>query len=350
MSILYEKCFRPFIFKKDPEQAHDQAIRYLRYLGKCKPLCALMELYNKAKKLPPVKLWGLQFSNPIGLAPGFDKNAECWQAAAALGFGYVEVGTVTPFAQLGNPHPRLFRYPAQEAVINRLGFNNKGAHTIAANLRYAHNRRLPIGINIGKLKDTPVGAALGDYLTCFKLLANYADYFTINISSPNTPDLRLLQKKQQLYPLLKGLCQANQEYSRKLHKPLIPLLVKVAPELSYSELDDVLEVIQNLNISGIIATNTTTSRPNEIFRESGGLSGKPLHTLALDRVRYIHKATAGKLPIIGVGGIFDPASCCRMMDAGASLVQIYTGLIYKGPFLASVLAKANRWRNATDWI
>lgn len=346
---MYETVLRPFIFRRDPELMHLQAVRMLGYLSKFPWLCKCMSSINQKPLAKPIELWGLKFPNAIGLAAGFDKNAECWQAAGALGFGFAEIGTITPQPQLGNEQPRLFRYKDQEAVINRMGFNNQGAEAVAKRLHTVKKKPVPLGINIGKGKATTLEAAHTDYVACFKQLAPYADYFAVNISSPNTPGLRKLQAKEQLHTLFEALNHANKERIELENKPRIPLVIKIAPDLTFSELDGVLEAIYTFKMDGIIATNTTIWRPSSIFQEQGGLSGKPLHSKALDSVRYIHKATSGTLPIVGAGGIFDAAACGRMMDAGASLVQLYTGLIYKGPFLPAQLAQSIRWRYK-EWI
>ena len=349
MSSLYENLLRPLFFTLDPEKAHEIGVQTLRLLGHFPPLCRAVEsAVGLAGKPRPVEAFGLRFPNAVGLAAGFDKDGLCWPAAAALGFGHVEIGTVTFQRQPGNPRPRLFRLPEERAVINRMGFNNEGAEAIAARLarkKGPGERRIPVGINIGKSKVVNLEHAAEDYLATFRLVAPHADYVAINVSSPNTPDLRKLQEESRLNELLKVLAEEN----TRLAKPL-PLLVKIAPDLSFRQIDGVLETIQGLGLAGIIATNTTLARPEELFglhrAEAGGLSGPPLRTRSTQIIRYIHLRTEGRLPIIGVGGIEDAASASEKLDAGASLVQVYTGWIYRGPFFAATLARQLRSR---DW-
>jgi dihydroorotate dehydrogenase len=293
----------------------------------------------------PVEAFGLKFPNAVGLAAGFDKNAKAWPAAAAMGFGHVEIGTVTAFQQPGNPKPRMFRFPREEAVINRMGFNNHGAEIVAARLaRQAPpgKRLIPLGINLGKSKAALLDKAVADYLTSFEKLADHADYIVLNVSSPNTPDLRKLQEEDRLRELLGAIMAANSEREKVAGKGKKPVLLKIAPDLSFRQIDSVLQVIAEFGLNGIIATNTTLARPDSFANcpEAGGLSGRPLQRRATQIIRYISGATAGKLPIIGVGGIHDAESAGEKMDAGATLVQVYTGMIYGGPFFAHDLAVA----------
>jgi dihydroorotate dehydrogenase len=285
----------------------------------------------------------LNFPNAVGLAAGFDKNGFAWPAAAALGFGHVEIGTVTLHPQPGNPRPRAFRYPAEGAVINRMGFNNAGAAALAdrlARLPGPGRRPIPLGINLGKSKVTPLDQALEDYLGSFKLLADHADYMVVNVSSPNTPGLRELQDAAWLKPLLAALVTENQARvaAGKVRRPL---LLKIAPDLSYPQIDAVLGVIAELGLDGIIATNTTLARPGAFaaVTEAGGLSGWPVRRRSTEIINYISRATNGRLPIIGVGGIMDEVTAGEKMDAGATLVQLYTGLIYRGPLFAAEVAR-----------
>ena len=249
----------------------------------------------------------------------------------------------------------FFRFPEEEAIINRMGFNNDGAKIVAERLSKAYlkhrNHTIPFGINIGKSKITPIEEAEEDYVGSFNLLADYADYFTINVSSPNTPGLRELQGKERLRDLLGALKRANADRAKKIGSKEIPMLLKISPDLAFPQIDSILEIIQDFGFSGIVATNTTLQRPGHFATVdyAGGLSGRPLHRLSIDVIRYIHLKTAGKLPIIGVGGIMDPVSAGQTMDAGASLLQIYTGLIYKGPFLGREIARSLSWRQRT-WI
>jgi len=353
MGRFYHYLGKPLFFQFGPETAHEMAVHALALLGRVRPACALLERLHQlpARRYPPVECFGLKFPNAVGLAAGFDKNGIAWPAAAALGFGHVEIGTVTQHGQPGNSKPRAFRYPAQQAVINRMGFNNHGAAALAARLaRYPGPgaRRIPLGINLGKTKATPLDHATEDYLGSFRLLADHADYLVVNVSSPNTPGLRELQDAAWLKPLLAALVDENK--ARVVAgKPRRPLLLKIAPDLGFPQIDDVLKVIFELGLDGIIATNTTLARPGYFaaVNEAGGLSGAPLRQRATEIINYIARATEGRLPIIGVGGIMDEESAGEKLDAGATLVQVYTGLIYRGPFFAAELARAlhmkQRW-------
>jgi dihydroorotate dehydrogenase len=292
----------------------------------------------------PVRAFGLTFPNAVGLAAGFDKNAEAWPAAAALGFGHVEIGTVTALAQPGNPKPRMFRYPAEEAVINRMGFNNGGAEAVAARLARQTprgQRKIPLGINLGKSKVTEIEKAPEDYLASFARLADYADYLVLNVSSPNTPNLRQLQDESRLRELLAAVTSANRARAEQPGKQRVPVLLKIAPDLTWPQIDAVLGVIAEYGLDGIIATNTTLARPGffATVNEAGGLSGGPLCRRSTEIINFIARATQGRLPIIGVGGIVDVASAAEKLDAGATLVQVYTGMIYRGPFFAADLAR-----------
>jgi len=278
------------------------------------------------------EVFGLHFANPVGLAAGFDKDARSVDALACLGFGFVEVGTLTPRPQPGNQRPRLFRLPADRALVNRMGFNNAGVDAAAARLRRRRSR-IVVGGNIGKNKDTPNERALDDYLVCMRALAGVVDYFVVNVSSPNTPGLRALQEREPLLALLQAL-QAENVASRSPR----PILLKIAPDLSDGQLDDVVDIVQHAGIAGIVATNTTTSRaglrtePNAVERAgAGGLSGAPLHARACEVVRHLHERSHGRIPIVAVGGIFTAADARAMLAAGASLVQVWTGFVYEGP-------------------
>lgn len=346
MGRFYDAFAKPYFFRQDPEHAHESAVRALALLGRVRPLCALMEKWAQldAAAHRPIEAFGLKFPNAVGLAAGFDKTGEAWPAAAALGFGHVEIGTVTLHAQPGNPKPRLFRFPSEEAVINRMGFNNEGAAALAARLarQAAPGRRvIPLGVNLGKTKVTPLDQATEDYLGSFRLLADHADYVAINVSSPNTPGLRELQDASWLTPLLAALVRENQARVAA-GKPRRPLLLKIAPDLSFPQIDAALGVIADLGLDGIIATNTTLARPGYFASvdQAGGLSGKPLRRRATHVINYIARATGGRLPIVGVGGIYDEETAAEKMDAGATLVQVYTGMIFRGPFLARELAHA----------
>jgi len=346
MGLLYEKVVRPFFFGLDAEHAHERGVNSMALLGRMGPVCRLMEAWSQlpSSRFAPVKAFGLEFPNRVGLAAGFDKNASAWPAAAALGYGHVEIGTVTALAQPGNPRPRVFRFPAEEAVINRMGFNNEGAAAVAARLSKLPKRgqrRIPLGVNLGKSKAASLDRATEDYLTSFALLSDYADYLVLNVSSPNTPDLRKLQDEERLHELLGAITAANAEREAHPDKARVPVLLKIAPDLTWSQIDTVLDVIATHGLDGIIATNTTLERPGffSTVNEAGGLSGRPLTRRSTEIINYISRRTEQKLPIIGVGGINDVRSAAEKLDAGATLVQLYTGMIYRGPFFAREVAR-----------
>ena len=354
MGALYENAIRPILFTQDPEKAHEYALALLGGLSRFSFLCRMMERANRPCNTHPIEVFGLKFPTAIGLAAGMDKNAEMWRAASAFGFGHVEIGTVTAQEQGGNMRPRLFRYRNEEALINRMGFNNKGAETVAACLkrsRASGPHSIPLGINIGKSKTTPLDKAADDYLHSFNVLADYADYFTLNVSSPNTPELRKLQGSAYLPSLLAELKDASRRRARKLGLKPVPLLLKIAPDLTFREIDEILTIALANGIDGIIATNTTLARPGPFaeVNEAGGLSGRPLFGRALEIVNYIARSTQGRLPIIAVGGVMDVRKASQMMDAGACLVQIYTGWIYRGPFFPRDVARALAPRHS-PWI
>ena len=344
MGFIYENIVRPVLFKMDPEQAHHLGRNSLMTMSALPPLCSLLKHYNLIRENKPIKLFGLEFTNRVGLAAGMDKDGEFPRAIEALGFGHAEVGTVTPVGQSGNPSPRLFRYPKYNALINRMGFNNNGAdamrNTLSKNY-HKSKRGMPVGVNIGKAKITPLEDAVEDYVASFRKLADQADYFTVNISSPNTQGLRELQGASFLRDLLQTISEENLSYAKSMGHIPHPLLLKIAPDLSFEEIDEILEVLLDLNYDGIIATNTTVQRPEGFnSTEAGGLSGGSLiRERSNNVVKHIHKRTCGKLPIIGAGGVDSVESACEKIDAGASLVQIYTGWIYRGPFFARELAK-----------
>lgn len=299
-------------------------------------------IFARTRKADEVQLMGLRFPNRVGLAAGFDKDARWYNALACLGFGFVEVGTVTPQPQQGNDKPRLFRLPADQALINRMGFNNRGA--LAAAQRLLHRKeKIVVGVNIGKNKLTPNEEAVDDYLRCFEALYEVADYFVVNVSSPNTPGLRALQDKEPLSRLLRALQQRNKE---KI-KPK-PLLLKIAPDLENEQLDDVVQLVNETGLAGVVATNTTLDRSalrDAVAAEkcgAGGLSGKPLAARSTEVIRYLSQRSGGSFIIIGVGGIHSPADAREKLEAGAHLVQIYTGFIYEGPSLAGRIVKGLR--------
>ena len=354
MGALYERLVRPVLFRLEPENAHELAVRAMALLGRAGPACRLLEALERLSpaSFRPVEAFGVRFPNAVGLAAGFDKNASAWPAAAALGFGHVEVGTVTALAQPGNPRPRVFRYPAHEALINRMGFNNQGAEAVAARLSRnppPGRRRIPVGVNLGKSRATEIDRATEDYLASFSRLADFADFVVLNVSSPNTPGLRRLQEENRLGGLLAAVAGANRARGPAPGRRPVPILLKIAPDLGFAEIDAVLAVIADHGLDGVVATNTTLARPGAFGRiaEEGGLSGAPLRRRSTEIIRYIARATNGRLPIVGVGGITDVDSAAEKMDAGAALVQVYTGMIYRGPFFAAELARAladrQRW-------
>ncbi|HMQ47979.1 MAG TPA: quinone-dependent dihydroorotate dehydrogenase [Saprospiraceae bacterium] len=333
---VYSYLLKPMLFLLSPEQAHHLTLFLLKLMLRL-PLVGRAFRSTYEFKHPSLEraLFGLRFPNPVGLAAGFDKDGQHFEAMSSLGFGFIEVGTITPMPQAGNPRPRLFRLPQDRALINRMGFNNEGVDALVTRLKKARQNKLIIGGNIGKNKLTPNEEAAKDYLLCFKALFPYVDYFVVNVSSPNTPDLRALQEKEPLSALLQTLQSANLQQP----KPK-PILLKIAPDLNEHQLDDIIEIVQETNLAGIIATNTTIARDGLKTKTkelekigAGGLSGLPLRQRSTEVIRYLHKRTQGKIPIIGVGGINSPEDAMEKLKAGASLIQIYTGLIYEGPDL-----------------
>jgi len=335
------------MFALDPEVAHDRAVEALALLARIPPACRALEWWNglPGSMRSPVECFGVRFPNRVGMAAGFDKNGVCWRAGAALGFGHVEIGTVTRHKQEGNPKPRLFRFPKHEALLNRMGFNNEGADAVARRLT-AHpdrgHRRIPLGINIGKSRVTPIEDAVGDYLFSFELLADHADFIAVNVSSPNTPGLRALQEKGPLGELLGALQAANRKREAPGGGGRRPILLKIAPDLTFPQIDEILGIVAEHRIDGIIATNTTLDRPGVFagLTEAGGLSGAPLARRATEIIRYIALATGGRLPIIGVGGIHSASDAGEKIDAGATLVQVYSGWVFRGPFFPAEIAWA----------
>ncbi len=326
----YEQFVRPLLFQLDPERAHHLALRMLRSAPNIPGALAMMRSFAPADK--PQNLFGLHFRNPIGLAAGFDKNGVAIPAWEALGFGFVEIGTVTAHPQPGNPRPRIFRYPNQEALVNRLGFNNDGAAMVAERLRkLRHGRRapsIPIGVNIGKSRAAPLPEAAGDYLASFRRLQPVADYIVLNVSSPNTPGLRSLQEEEALGNLLQVVTEENHRLPQAR-----PILLKIAPDLAESALAAVVALAEKFGLAGIVATNTTLdhSAIGSSADETGGLSGGPLREKSTTLIRAISKMT--QLPLIGVGGIMGAADAEEKFEAGAALLQVYTGYIYRGPRL-----------------
>jgi dihydroorotate dehydrogenase len=326
--------FRALLFKIDPEHAHQLTLSLIRLVGAFSPLGWLLQhLYYAPPR--PVQVFGLTFSNPVGLAAGYDKDGLGWRGLACLGFGHIEVGTVTPNTQTGNPMPRLFRLVPDKALINRMGFPGRGQDFVLRRISNPRPKGLVLGVNIGKNKDTPLEDAAEDYLKLFRAFAGRADYLTVNVSSPNTVGLRRFQERQALSELLGALNTARENLVTSIPKKS-PILVKLAPDLTDEQLDEALEVIVATKMDGVIATNTTISRQgltSDIAAETGGLSGKPLFPLSLEMVAKITRRTSGRLPVVGVGGIFNASGVQQMLDAGAVLVQVYTGLVYEGPGL-----------------
>jgi dihydroorotate dehydrogenase len=339
---VYDRLIRPVLFRVgggDAETAHEFTIRALAQAGRV-PM--VLEPMRRWFSVPaPRTVFGVRFPNPVGLAAGMDKNGIALPGWAALGFGHVEVGTVTWHAQPGNPRPRLYRLPASGALINRMGFNNAGARALAARLRALGPLSVPLGISIGKSKVTPVADAVDDYRSSLRALYPYGDYFAVNVSSPNTPGLRGLQDRALLAELLAGLRDESVALGDTK-----PLLVKIAPDLSDHAIGEVLEVCAEFGVAGLIATNTTLARDGvapadaAAGAQDGGLSGRPLAKRALAVVEFVGRETAGRLPVIGVGGISTAEDALRMLDAGASLVQLYTGFVYAGPGLVRSIGKA----------
>ena len=337
---MYKLLIRPILFWFDPEEVHYFSFSFIKFI------CKIPFVPNIIKSIYEVKdsrlereVFGLKFKNPVGLAAGFDKDAKCYKELSNFGFGFIEIGTLTPMPQDGNPKKRLFRLKKNNAIINRMGFNNGGVD--AAVLRLKKNKGVLIGGNIGKNKLTPNEDAISDYLICFDTLFDYVDYFVVNVSSPNTPNLRELQEKKPLTELLTKLETRNSEHTTKK-----PILLKIAPDLTNEQLLDIIDIVNETKIAGVIATNTTISReglqtennPN-VLGETGGLSGKPLTKRATEVIRFLSEKSNKAFPIIGVGGIHSDEDALEKLEAGASLVQLYTGFIYEGPKLVKEINK-----------
>jgi len=337
--MLYE-LLRPLLFRLDPETAHHLALAAMQHLAWLGPLNPLRQTVPAS----PRTVMGLEFPNPVGLAAGFDKNGDCLEGLAALGFGFIEIGTVTPHPQPGNPKPRLFRLPEQQALINRMGFNNKGTDYLIAQVQKARYDGV-LGINIGKNLKTPVEGALDDYRIGLRKVHSHADYVAINISSPNTPGLRSLQRAKNLEPLLAGLDVERDKLAQE-HGKRVPLAVKIAPDLAPAQLGPLTEMLVKHRIDALIATNTTLSRTgveaSPHAAEAGGLSGKPLFQESTAMVAELSRILRGEIPIIACGGILAAEDAQAKFEAGASLVQIYSGFIYRGPALVREIAKACR--------
>ncbi|MBP1154790.1 MULTISPECIES: quinone-dependent dihydroorotate dehydrogenase [unclassified Paenibacillus] len=336
--MLYKKIAKPVLFGMDPEKAHHMIIDGMHTAGKLPGGRMLLRSVWGVRPVPELEmqLWGITFNNPVGLAAGLDKNAKAVPGFSNIGFGFMEVGTVTPKPQAGNELPRLFRLPEDDALINRMGFNNVGIEGMKRNLRDQGKRTIPLAINIGKNKSTPNEQAEEDYRACIQSLYGYGDFFVVNISSPNTPDLRDLQHGDDLSRLLAAVKDEVRKQHARFGGREKPVLVKIAPDLQPQEVEYTVDTIMRSNVSGIIASNTTVSRDglrNANRNETGGLSGRPLTERSTELIRAIYKATGGQLPIIGSGGIFSAEDAYEKIRAGASLVEVYTALIYEGPAL-----------------
>jgi dihydroorotate dehydrogenase len=371
MSWFYRTFLRPALFTLDSEDIHNRTLAALSWASRHESVCEALGGFYAAAPLP-VEVFGLKFPNPVGLAAGMDKHAAAAPVWPALGFGFSELGGVTLHAQPGNPAPRMFRAVPDEALINRMGFNNPGAEALAR--RLASWRALgrwpahPVGINLGKSKVTPLEQAAEDYANSLRHLWPHADFFVVNVSSPNTPNLRQLQDKAALDEILAALQEVNSSVSSfefrvssatsqapghpksETRNPK-PILVKVAPDLSFEALDEILELAGPRQLAGLVATNTTIARPitadaglQPIYAETGGLSGRPLRARSTEVIRHLYRQTHGKLPIIGVGGIFNAADAWEKITAGATLIQIYTGLVYEGPAIVREITRGLRDR------
>jgi dihydroorotate dehydrogenase len=339
---MYKLLLKPLFFLLPPEKAHYLAMDLLRFACRIPGVRSLISKQTHVHRKELEKtLFGIRFPNPVGLAAGFDKDARWVDELCRLGFGFVEIGTVTPLPQPGNEKPRLFRLPKDEALINRMGFNNDGAANAAKRLRKKKSGII-IGGNIGKNKNTPNEQALDDYLKCYDALYEVVDYFAVNVSSPNTPGLRALQDKEPLLHILAGLQRINLAKA----KPR-PMLLKIAPDLTDAQLDDIIDIVRESKIDGVIATNTTISRANLLTDEqvvksigNGGLSGKPVKERSTEVIRYLKEKSGNGFPVIGVGGIQTAADAQEKLDAGADLVQVYTGFIYEGPWIAQQINRS----------
>jgi dihydroorotate dehydrogenase len=339
---VYKFLIRPLLFLLDPEKAHYFTFNALKFCLKLPGMGIFFRFYYKVKdKRLEKEVFGIKFPNPVGLGAGLDKDAILTDELGELGFGFIEIGTLTPKPQAGNDQPRLFRLKNDQALINRMGFNNKGVESAVSRLRNRKSRVI-IGGNIGKNKVTPNEEAIKDYEICFEALFDHVDYFVVNVSSPNTPGLRALQEKEPLKALLSHL------KSKNAAKPkLKPILLKIAPDLSNEQLDDIIEIVKEVKLDGVIATNTTISREGLLTDKAivekagmGGLSGLPLAKRSTEVIRYLHAKSGGSFPIIGIGGIHSEADALEKLAAGASLIQLYTGFIYEGPSLIKRINKA----------
>ena len=337
---FYKKLIRPIFFLFDPEKIHHITFRSLKFLFKLSIIKTIIRSDHPSSDQKTSKVvMGIKFPNPIGLAAGFDKDAKLFSELSGLGFGFIEVGTVTPLPQVGNPKPRLFRLPKDESILNRMGFNNAGVDSMVQELKKNKNKII-IGGNIGKNKITTNENAHLDYEICFEKLFPYVDYFAVNVSSPNTPGLRALQEKEPLLKLLLSLQELNLKLSKVFQSNQKPILLKIAPDLTEEQLLDIIEVVNSSNLAGVIATNTTVSRQGlktkiEVVKSigEGGVSGKILAKKSTEIIHYLRKNSKRNFTIIGVGGIHSPQDAVEKIKAGADLIQLYTGFIYEGPEL-----------------
>lgn len=340
---MYRYLIRHLLFLIDPEKVHHISFKAIKLLSKLGFSSIFRKIYLLEDSRLEREVFGLKFKNPVGLAAGFDKNALLYNELSNFGFGFVEIGTLTPRPQSGNPKKRLFRLKTDQAIINRMGFNNEGVEAAVERLRKEH--MVLIGGNIGKNKLTPNEKATEDYIICFRALFPYVDYFVVNVSSPNTPGLRELQEKAPLTALLKALKKENTSLAREMKTKGRPVLLKIAPDLSDEQLMDIIDIVRDTATDGVIATNTTISRQGlmsdaDLVKEAGGLSGKPLRSRSTEVISFLYKKSGGSFPIIGVGGIHSPEDALEKLKAGASLVQLWTGFVYEGPALVKRINKA----------
>lgn len=346
---MYRLIIRPILFLLDPEKVHHISFSSIKFFSKIGLTSLVKSMFAVEDKRLEKELFGLKFKNPVGLAAGFDKNAVLYNELSDFGFGFVEIGTLTPKPQEGNPKKRLFRLKADKAIINRMGFNNQGVFEAVENLKKEH--KVLIGGNIGKNKITPNNEAIKDYLICFDALFDHVDYFVVNVSSPNTPGLRELQDKEPLTALLNELQLENSKLSKRKSVKRKPILLKIAPDLTDSQLLDIIEIISTTTIDGVIATNTTISRENLkshalLIEEAGGLSGAPLKDRSTEVIRFLAEKSNKAFPIIGVGGINSAEDAIEKLDAGADLIQLWTGFVYEGPGLVKKINEALLERTA----
>ncbi|MCM4170614.1 quinone-dependent dihydroorotate dehydrogenase [Arenibacter sp. TNZ] len=340
---MYKLIIRPILFQFDPEKVHHLIFNTLRFFSKIGFSGIFRAIYSVNDPRLERELFGLKFKNPVGLAAGFDKDAKLYNELSDFGFGFIEIGTLTPKPQDGNPKKRLFRLKNDQAIINRMGFNNKGVFDAVENLKKTH--RVLVGGNIGKNKVTPNDLAAKDYLICFDALFDHVDYFVVNVSSPNTPGLRELQDRKPLTALLKELKKENTKLAKAKKNKERPILLKIAPDLTDDQLMDIIGIVKDTEIDGVIAANTTIARDNlkssvALKEEAGGLSGRPLTKRSTEVIRFLSQKSNRAFPIIGVGGIHSAEDALEKLEAGADLIQLWTGFIYEGPALIKKINKA----------